>query len=230
MDTDIITNIIIKIVRGIWNKEPKYVAGFLCSFIFIVLFSFISYHIYTIDRNDANSIDDTTDNDKANEFWDQIKQQEDMYVEGKTDRYEWKQNDREIDIFIPIPDNVIAKDIKVTFKSNNVVSINIDSANINMIDETHLDLIPYECVWQLDKNSNDNNNNNNNSKCLWITIAKKVTTKQVDYWPGVFKSDIDYTKKAKPSLYNIDKDDPNSLKEAIKSLKSKLSKDNKKNN
>jgi len=224
MDTDVITNIIIRICQGIWNKEPKYVAGFLCSFIFIILFSFISYHIYTIDRNDANSNDDNTDNDKVNEFWDQIKQQEDLYVQGKTDRYEWKQNDREIDIFITIPNNVIAKDIKVIFKSNNIISINIDSANINMNDETHLDLIPYECVWQLDKNSNDDDN----SKCLWITIAKKVTTKPVDYWPGVFKSDIDYTKKAKPSLYNIDKDDPDSLKEAIRSLKSKLS--NKKTN
>lgn len=215
-----VSNMVIRIANGIAGKEPKYIAGLICTVIFIILFTFITYHILTIDKDDSNNIVHDDNEEKVNkEFWDKLKEQEDKYTSGTTDRYNWKQNDGEIDVHIPIDGNVLAKDIKVTFKSNNTISINIDSMKFNMIGETHLDIMISECVWQID--------NNDDKKYLWITIAKKRLTKQQDYWPGVFKSDIDYTVKAKPSIYNIDNDDPSSLKEAIKSLKTKL-KDNKK--
>ena len=229
-----ISKVIIDIVNGIINKEPKYFAGFICTVIFIVLFTFISYHLFTIDREYDNTKnndhdhdhdhDHNHDHDKVNDFWNELKQQEEMYNEGTTDRYEWKQNDREIDLYIPIDDSVTSKNIKIDFKSNSI-NITIDTIKFNLNEETFLDIIPYECAWQIE------NNYHHFSKCLWITLSKKIPTKQASYWYGAFKADVDYSKiNSKPSLYSIDKDDPNSLKEAVRNLKTKLKQDNKKNN
>ena len=218
-----LTKELVKIYYGVFiNKEPKYVAGFICTILFIVLTTFISYHIWNIDRNNVKVKDDRDDwNDKSkiDDFYKELakQQQEDKFLEGSTERYEWKQNEKEIDIYIPVDDNMTSKSIKVDFK-NNRVDVYF-SESIKLSEETFEEIIPYECVWQLE--------NNNNHKCLWITIVKKLPTNQKGHWKGVFKADIDYTKiNDKNTIYSIDKDDPDALKKAVKDLKERIKEKN----
>ena len=223
-----LTKLIIDIYHGIMNKEPKYVAGFICSVIFILLLIFISYHIFYIDHDNDVKVNDDGDNEsKINDFYKELakQKQEDMFLEGSTERYEWKQNDKEIDIYLPISENITSKNIKIDFK-NNKIDITIDNMNFKLNEETFDEIIPYECVWQIE---NNNHCDNHYKKSLWITIVKKLATNHKNHWKGIFKADIDYTKvNSKPNIYSIDKDDPDSLKDAIKTLKDKLK--DKKNN
>lgn len=230
-----LTKLVIDIYKGVLNREPKYVAGFICGTIFILLLIFISYHIFYIDHDDNDvKVNDNVDTDgKINDFYKELAKQEaeDVFLEGSTERYEWKQNEKEIDIYIPIDDNITSKNIKIDFK-NNKIDITIDNMNFKLYEETFEEIVPYECVWQLESNNCDNHNHSN--KCLWITIVKKLPTNHKCHWKGVFKADIDYNKinNSKSNVYSIDNNDPDSLKEAIKNLKDKLKDktNNKKNN
>jgi hypothetical protein len=101
-----------------------------------------------------------------------LEKQEKRYLSGKTDKYEWSQQDEDIEIRIPVNDNTKTKDVQVIIKSN-LIQLKIlgeDYLNGSFYDE----VLPSDCTWQFD--------NVDNSRILEITIRKKHISKDTPYW------------------------------------------------
>lgn len=127
-------------------------------------------------NNDGNAnfdysklLDTSTDND---------------VIFGSTDKYEWSQNETEIDMYIFIPEGhsngIRAKDVHV--------EINTQTLRVNIHGNTVLDGTLYakvladDCLWQLDTNRKG-------QTTIWITLYKAIPTVRNQHWKCVIRGD-----------------------------------------
>lgn len=159
--------------------------------------------------------EDERDNIDYKRMLDQARQKEEI-LSGSTDRYDWQQNEGEVDVFIPLDKDFIdvkSKDIKVHFHPKTII-IQIQDV-IHVEGELYAEIIPAECNWQIDQDTSP--------RKLWITLVKKLKTARNLHWSCVLRGDqqVD-TKTLGPMVSSIDTHDKNSMKKAIGDLRQRI--------
>lgn len=127
---------------------------------------------------------------------------------GKTDKYTWTQNEDEVDIYIPSEPELRARDVSVIFKTQHL-EVQVNGMAV-VKGQTFKDIIPDECVWQLDKTEEI-------SKVqVWITLRKKTPTERNQHWAAVIHGDASINpQKFGPTVTTVNTNDEDSIREAV---------------
>lgn len=148
-------------------------------------------------------------------------QKEKDYSRGSETKYDWTQNEHEIEMHVKIPkdqefsDEQIAaitkKDVKCIIKSSKI--------EIRLYDEMLLEgefyapVDPDECNWQLMIK-------NTTSPTIWLSLFKKVPTVRKQFWKCVILGDEKVvTNQRGAPIFTLGGDDPNEMKSAMASLR-----------
>lgn len=96
-----------------------------------------------------NKVTDENLDEKFNEYLEQEKKIEESpdILRGRTARYEWQQNAKEVDMYIPIEEFVKAKDIKCTITTTSVTIAIREEVIVE--GKFVADVKPSECNWQI---------------------------------------------------------------------------------
>ena len=68
---------------------------------------------------------------------------------GKTEKYNWSQTDKEVEVYIQVPSNTKGKDVNYKISSNHL-TLKI-SGNVVIDGDLYAAVIPDECNWQIGK-------------------------------------------------------------------------------
>lgn len=194
-------------------EENPYLLPAMLTAAAVCLFSFVMWMIFNDDKKAKKDREGVPDDESEGEYFRKLLEQQSRndFLEGKTDKYEWRQNDREIDMSIDVESTLKSKDITVVFKTN---SLKLNVKGTNVLDGvTFAEIIPDECNWQFgDSEGKD-------TKKLEINIMKKYPTKSNGHWRCVLKGDEEVdTQKLGPQVHAVDANDPNAVKDAIKAM------------
>ena len=149
----------------------------------IILLSFLVWSILHPDNNPdyskVNAEEEGPENqsDILNNLLN--KQSRDDILSGKTDKYDWKQNDTEVEISLPIGATVTKKEIEILVTSTKLI-MKI-SGSIHLEGDFYSDIIPSEINWQFDGSGD--------SRRIEITVQKRVPTERNQHWKCVFVGD-----------------------------------------
>lgn len=135
----------------------------------------------------------------------------DVVLKGSTDKYDWQQTKTEIDVFIKLPEEVEkAKDIKVEIKTG---TLSIFFKGVLYMTGNFYDIvIPDECNWQIDNDSEE--------RKLWLSLVKKNPSTRNQFWQSLLHGHPKVnTQPLGPSVLNIDPNKPESFKSAIDQIK-----------
>ena len=179
----------------------------------------MAWYIYenrkeTVDEQNTNSGNEAGV-DEVNEFKKLVAAKNSkIKISGATSRYTWKQNDQEIDIFIPLSNNINRSDIKVEIKT---YFIKVHIAGMKVLDDRFKAAVtPDDCNWQIDDWEG--------TRRLWITVSKKEITSSNEYWKYVLVDDEDkevdgVLGNLNIPIFNVNSDDPKFIADTISKLK-----------
>lgn len=118
-------------------------------------------------------------------------------IAGSTSKYDWTQNEQEVDIYIPIQEyskGCVGKlDIRIDIKTSFITVVIAGETILN--DTFFAAVVPDECNWQIEDIENSN-------RRIWINIFKRIPTTRQNHWQYILNGDKDM-KKTKPSILPI---------------------------
>ena len=134
------------------------------------------------------------------------------YLHGTTDRYDWSQNEHEVEMHVKIPADKFESDVILT-KKDVSCSIKPEKIFISIRGDTLLEgdlyapVDPDECNWQIDKSAE--------TMSIWVTLYKKVPTLRKHHWKCVILGDeeVDTNHLGAP-IFKIG-NDPNEMRSAL---------------
>lgn len=139
-------------------------------------------------------------------------------VYGFTDKYNWNQNESEVEVSIPLK---TVKDSKQLKKSLSV-AINSKSLKVSLEGNVLVEgsfpspVLADENVWHID-------NNNPNSPKLVITLFKRDVTTREQYWKCLLKGDAEVnTNRFAQQPSDVDSMNEESMKKAIDEMKRQI--------
>lgn len=164
-------------------------------------------------EDDSDDDDEFEADDTAQHIFDTSADNAILY--GKTDHYDWQQNETEVEMFVNLKSfgdrNMLkAKDIEVTLKNT---SLKIKVKGVVLVDgDFFAKVLADECNWQLDKNSDG-------EQIIWLNLYKTVPTVRNQHWKCILKGD-EQIKVAHlgPPVHGVDPSDPNAVKKAIQQV------------
>jgi len=168
---------------------------------------------YEDDEDDDE--DDFDDHVTSNTMFDPTTDNAILY--GKTDRYDWNQNESEVEIFvnlntIPNAQDIKVKNINVTLKNQSLKMVVNGSTLLD--GEFFAKVLADECSWQLDTNTAG-------EKVIWMTLYKAVPTVRNQHWRSVLKGDEEVkVGHLGPPVHGVDPADPDAVKKAIQQVSS----------
>ena len=138
---------------NLYSLKSNNVIGFI---LFILSFS-LSYYLWGLFRKKNKKIAVTKEDKIVSPEFDLAKlldtSKDKNYLYGKTDKYTWSQNEKEIDLILDLPNSlsISKKDINCTIKSKSVkVVVNGNT----ILDGNFYSLVdPNECSWQIGLNA-----------------------------------------------------------------------------
>ena len=135
---------------------------------------------------------------------------ETVVLNGSTDKYDWQQTKTEIDVWMPLPEGIRSKNIKVDVHSKSLVVSLAGDEYLN--GELYDTVVPDECNWQIDTEGE--------KPRLWLTMQKKNPSVRNQFWTCLLLGDptVD-TRSLGPSMIGIDPSNPKSFKDAIAQVK-----------
>ena len=147
---------------------------------------------------------------------------------GKTDKYEWKQSDAEMEVFLDISEYESAGDDAKGRLTKSDVSVDIRPASLKvsirgttLLDDQFYEAVdPDECNWQFDRGgSNKSGEEGVAGTKLWLSLYKAVPTARKDYWRCVLEKDrkVATTASGAP-VHMIDPSSKSSIRDAMKSV------------
>jgi len=154
-------------------------------------------------------------------------QKEKDYSRGSDPKYDWTQNEHEIEMHVKIPVNdafsveqiaaLKKKDVTCTIKSNGI-EIKLYGEKL-LCGDFYAPVDPEECNWQLMVK-------NTSAPTLWVTLFKKTPTARKQFWRCVLLGDekVETNQRGAP-IFSIGGDDPNEMKSALASLKQQQEQD-----
>lgn len=127
---------------------------------------------------------------------------------GTTDKYTWTQNEDEVDVYVPADPDLRSKDVSVSFKSQHL-HVRVHGSTV-VEGQTFKDIIPDECVWQLDKTEDGEIK-------VWITLRKRVSTEKNQHWASVIQGDPSINpQKFGPTVTAINANDEEGIQRAVR--------------
>ncbi len=69
------------------------------------------------------------------------------YLYGCTNKYTWSQNETEIELLLPVSEEISKKNVKCNIKANKLTLV--INENIQLDGDLYSEVIPEECNWQL---------------------------------------------------------------------------------
>lgn len=217
-------------IQDITDKIRRYhidksVVEPVAYFIATLLLAGLVYFIFYLDSK-ANMPPSPVDPDEEKDMKDSFdyeslvkKQQEtdvNFILKSSTDKYNWQQGMKEIDVFIPLPDEAVCskKAVQVIFKTG---TLSVQLAGDLYINGALFDqVVPDECNWQIDTEESGDDLKIK-TRTLWLSMLKKTVTQRNQFWPCLLIGDKDAG--GGPPLVAVDPNDPNSMREAIKQMK-----------
>lgn len=129
---------------------------------------------------------------------------------GTTEKYVWTQNENEVEVYVPSPPGLSAKDVECVFKRQWLRVVVLGETIVDA--ETPKEIDSDECTWQLDRDTPG-------ATTVWLTLRKRQPTQKSRHWPCVVIGDpqIDTTKFG-PPIMAVNADDPNSMHDAVSSM------------
>jgi hypothetical protein len=138
---------------------------------------------------------------------------DDDILGGKTDKYDWHQNDQEVEVYLKVVGNVGAKQVNCKILKDNVkVLVN---GVVALEGDFYAPVIPEECNWQMDGDGEN--------RKIWITLHKEAPTTRNQHWKYVIEGDeaID-TSRLGPPVHRINTDSKEDIREAMRKVISLL--------
>jgi hypothetical protein len=134
-----------------------------------------------------------------------------LILKGSTDKYDWQQSKTEVEVWMPLPEGLRSKDIKVDVRGSR---LSVDFAGTEYLNGEFYDqVIPGECNWQIDTETE--------TRRLWLTLLKKNPSARNQFWQSMLIGDAKVdVRPLGPSMVAIDPNDPTSFKDAIAQVKS----------
>eukprot|EP01032_Pedospumella_encystans_P008738 gene8738-10340_t len=132
---------------------------------------------------------------------------------GKTDKYEWSQNELEVEMFIGLnaSGDVKSKNVDITIKVK-TLKVVVNGSTL-LEGEFFAKVEADESSWQLDTNSAG-------EKVIWITLYKATPTVRNQHWKCVLKGDQEISvNHLGPPVHGVDPNDPDAVKKAIEQIK-----------
>jgi hypothetical protein len=225
-----IEEIIDKIKR--WHID-KTVVEPIGYFVVTLLLAGLVFFILYVDRTSTmppSPVDPEEEDDMAKQIKgmlnvDRIKQKqeesdENFTLHSSTDKYNWSQSMKEIELFIPLPDEaaVPKNAVQVIFKTG-TLSVHL-AGKVYISGATFASVVPDECNWQIDTNisSTGKEDEKLTSRVLSLTLLKKIPTPRSMFWPCLLQSDTGA--KTETPIVAIDANDPSAMRAAIDKVKS----------
>ena len=140
---------------------------------------------------------------------------------GVTDRYRWKQTEREIVLEFPIPRGVTSKhvDVRIETKTLKVAirpcpAAEIATERVVIAGRLLRDVVPDECVWEIEAADDGDG-----GRKVVVTLFKLLATMAMHHWNCVVKGEptID-VKKFGPAIVGINGNDPSALQRMMEGL------------
>jgi len=132
---------------------------------------------------------------------------------GKTDKYEWSQNELEVEMFIGLKasGDVKSKNVDITIKVK-TLKVVVNGATL-LEGEFFAKVEADESSWQLDTNDAG-------EKVIWITLYKATPTVRNQHWKCVLKGDQEISvNHLGPPVHGVDPNDPDAVKKAIQQVR-----------
>jgi hypothetical protein len=139
---------------------------------------------------------DEDDMKNFNEMIEEKRRAEGDVLHGFTEKYEWTQNDTDIEVYYALKGadgNIAAKNVKVDIKPNRLTLL-LNGEKV-LDGEFYAPVIAGDCNWQLEGSGA--------SKRVWISLYKKEPTTKGKHWRCVFKGDDLFPNKAKVRSHPI---------------------------
>ena len=114
---------------------------------------------------------------------------------GETSRYSWMQNETDVDVFVPVASDVDKNHVQVTVTASRVRA-SVRGRPV-LDDEFFADVVPADCVWQLDETKKQ--------KVLWLSFQKKAPKVWTQY---IFLADAPAADAAEGDVDGVRDTDP----------------------
>lgn len=180
-----------------------------CIFIF-VMWAIINSEISENENKNNDSNAEKKQNEPRNEddiLQNLLDRQKEDVLWGRTDKYEWKQTESEIDLYLFVARNVTSKDVDLVIKSQ---SFCLKIKEIIWLEGVfNAEVIPSECNWQLNITFTD-------QVQIEINLVKKMRTQRNGHWKCVFQGEKEVdTSVLGPAIHAINPQDPKSIRSAL---------------
>jgi HSP20 family molecular chaperone IbpA len=100
-------------------------------------------------------------------------------LSGKTDRYDWKQTETDVEMTLPIPPSISKRDVKVEVKSRHI-TLTISGVE-RVKGEFYAEIVPSEFTWHFEGEGEN--------RRIELIFEKKISTERNQHWKCVLKGD-----------------------------------------
>jgi len=122
-------------------------------FVFLFALSFVFWRFMSTKSTSKNPVSSENDSEIKhgyNDFSQLLDKSKDKdYLNGTTSKYSWLQNEREIEITVPIAGSISRKELKCVFNPGSLTLVHNTEEILN--GELYAEVIPAECNWQIGK-------------------------------------------------------------------------------
>jgi hypothetical protein len=141
----------------------------------ILLFVFVIWKIVADDARDR-AVYDAKDPLSEENLRKGFEKDANSYKSGKSNDYEWTQNEEEFEVRLPIGDDIKTPDVDMLVKPFSF-ELRIQGKDY-LIRKFPQEVAPSDCIWNFDRVGN--------SRIIEINIRKKRPSKANDLWEGPF--------------------------------------------